>query len=79
MTTNNTTQPKEINHNHIFIGTVVRYNGQTDATYVIISTDLANPWNPYRMMDVSDFSITTTDLNQPGWEIIANGGIGVDR
>jgi hypothetical protein len=61
-----------INHDHIKIGTVVMYDGQIDATYAVIGIDRTNQWNPYRLLDTTDFTITTSDMNQPRWEIIAN-------
>lgn len=61
-----------IDRTKIAIGTVVRYDDQLDATYAVIGIDPSCPWNPYKLLDLEDYALTSSDLRQPRWEIIAN-------
>lgn len=61
-----------INHDHITIGTIVRYNDVDRITYAVIGIDTSNNWNPYRLLDMTDYTITGSDLRQATWQIIAN-------
>ena len=62
----------KITRENLKIGTVMRFNDQHDATYAIINIDLTNVWNTYTLLNTNTYQISTSDLRQPRWAIIAN-------
>ena len=76
-TTNTNNQPKQINHDQISVGTIVRHNGQHN--YKVIRIDPTRRGNSYRLLDLehltpSDaaYRVITVKMNRPCWAIVAN-------